>query len=405
MRGTDTQGDALAVWLLALGQTIGFACLYYIFPAMLVTWEAALGWPKATLALGPTLAIVLSALLAPLAGRLVDAGWGAELLAGGPLVGAAGLVALSQITSPAAFVAVWALIGLAHAASLYEVCFAFLTRRLGSGARPAIIRVTLLGGLASTLAFPAGAILGAALGWRGATLAFALALVLLAAPAHYIAGRRLRRGQPPRRAPSAESRATDRASLHMALRRPGFWLLAALFALLWLNHGVLVAYFIPLFTERGASPAMAVAAAACVGPAQVVGRLLLMLNESRVSSRSAAHFATGAMVFAGAALLLAGAAPGLIFVFAVLQGAAIGLSSILRPVLIAEVLGRGAFGTIAGAIAIAPLMATAAAPYLGAQFLAGLGETGLMLATLTMAALALAAALALRLAARDGMAG
>lgn len=381
--------DAVAIWLLAIGQTLGFAALLYIFAALVVTWEQATGWSKAQLALGPTLSILVSATLAPIMGRLVDRGFGAELLAGGVLFGAGALVVLAQVQSVTQFVAVWALIGIAHAACLYEVCFAFLTRRLGAGARAAILRVTLLGGFASTIAFPAGAFLAEALGWRGAVLAFAATLALVAAPANFVAGRRLRRGlRAGHRADPAGEGEAD-AALRRALRRPAFWTLAAAFALIAGNHVMLVSYFIPLSLDRGASQSMAVLAASCVGVAQVAGRLLLTLGEARMGTARASRVMLGALVAAGIAMWLAGVAPALIFAFAALQGAANGLMSILKPVLTAETLGHAGFGAIAGAMATGSLLGIAAGPFAGALLL----ETGGALALIGAAfAMALAAA-------------
>ncbi len=381
--------DAVAIWLLAIGQTLGFAALLYIFAALVVTWEQATGWSKAQLALGPTLSILVSATLAPIMGRLVDRGFGAELLAGGVLFGAGALVVLAQVQSVKQFVAVWALIGIAHAACLYEVCFAFLTRRLGAGARAAILRVTLLGGFASTIAFPAGAFLAEALGWRGAVLAFAAALALVAAPANFVAGRRLRRGLRAGHRADPAGQAEADAALRRALRRPAFWTLAAAFALIAGNHVMLVSYFIPLSLDRGASQSMAVLAASCVGVAQVAGRLLLTLGEARMGTARASRVMLGALVAAGIAMWLAGVAPALIFAFAALQGAANGLMSILKPVLTAETLGHAGFGAIAGAMATGSLLGIAAGPFAGALLL----ETGGALALIGAAfAMALAAA-------------
>ncbi|MFN7267854.1 MAG: hypothetical protein ACK5UA_02490, partial [Cereibacter sp.] len=39
-----------AVWLLAVGQTLGYACFFYIFAAMAVSRQEALGGVAATLA-------------------------------------------------------------------------------------------------------------------------------------------------------------------------------------------------------------------------------------------------------------------------------------------------------------------------------------------------------------------
>jgi hypothetical protein len=62
------------------------------------------------------------------------------------------------------------------------------------------------------------------------------------------------------------------------------------------------------------------------------------------------------------------------------QGAGMGLMSILRPLLIADILGRSGFGSISGAVAVSPILASAAAPALGALLLA-IGGTGLVYAS------------------------
>jgi MFS family permease len=59
----------------------------------------------------------------------------------------------------------------------------------------------------------------------------------------------------------------------------------------------------------------------------------------------------------------------LVFVVAVVQGAGVGLLSILRPVLVADILGRRGFGAVSGAAAVAPILASAAAPSVGAALL------------------------------------
>ena len=48
---------------LAIGQTLVWAGLYYVFPALLVRWEESLGWSRADLTAAITLAIFVSALV------------------------------------------------------------------------------------------------------------------------------------------------------------------------------------------------------------------------------------------------------------------------------------------------------------------------------------------------------
>jgi len=155
-----------------------------------------------------------------------------------------------------------------------------------------------------------------------------------------------------------------------ALRKPAFWIIAVAFMAIYLNHGLLITYALVLFADRGAAPGLAALAAAAIGPSQVAGRLILLAAGARVTTAQATLVSCGAMVLAAGLLWLAGVAPLLIFGFAVVQGAGIGLTSILRPVLIAETLGRSGFGAISGAAAVAPILASAGAPSIGAGLLA-----------------------------------
>ena len=356
--------QSLAVWLLALGQTMTYAGVYYAFPALLPDLQAQTGWSVAELAFGPTLGFLVMAVLTPFTGRWVDRGFGGEMLTYAPIAAALGVAGLGFAPAPWVWWAIWAGIGFAQACCLYETCFAFLTRRLGGGARLAITRVTLVAGFAGTLAFPLGDWLGRVLGGQGALVAFA-GLVLLAVPVNGWAVRVLRRMD---RAGSARP-APEPGALHTALRQPAFWAISGIFGLIWLNHGILLTYVLMLFEDRGASAGMATLAAASIGPSQVLGRFVLLMYEARIGNARATLWSLGAVVVAGAVLIVAGLVPALIFVFAALQGAGAGLLSVLRPMLVADILGRRGFGAISGAIAVAPILASAAAPSVGAGLL------------------------------------
>ena len=366
-------GERSAVWLLGIGQTLTYAGVYYAFPALLPDLEAATGWSKGQLAAGPTLAFLVMAVLTPFTGRLVDRGWGGEMLVWLPVFAALGVAVLSVVQTPWQWLAVWFVIGITQAGMLYESCFSFLTRRLGDGARSAITRVTLIAGFSGTITFPLGHVLGLWFGGQGALMAFAVIILMGAVPVNYLGVQALRRME---RA-GALRPAPEPGALRAALVRGEFWVIAAMFGLIWLNHGILLTYVLELFQDRGASLAAATLAASCFGPAQVLGRLVLMFYEARISNSVATTVSLALVVVAGLVLLAAGLAPGLVFVMAVVQGAGVGLLSILRPVLVADVLGRRGFGEVSGAAAVAPILASAAAPLIGAVLL-GWGGPGLV---------------------------
>ena len=371
------------VWALAIGQTLTYAGVYYAFPAILPDLLAETGWTAAQLAAGPTLGFLVMAALTPFTGRWVDRGWGGEMLTYMPILAALGVAALGWAPTVGWWLAIWAVLGVAQATCLYETCFAFLTRRLGEDARLAITRVTLVAGFSGTLTFPLGDLLARQFGGQGALVGFAVLMVVGVLPVNIWAVRRLRameRAEAPRRSPP------EPGALHDALRRPAFWAISAIFGLVWLNHGVLLTFILMLFQDRGASAGMATLAAACIGPSQVAGRAVLLAFASRISNAQASLWSLASVLLAGGILWVAGWLPALIFVFAMLQGAGAGLLSNLRPMLVADHLGRRGFGTISGAVAVTPILASAATPSFGAALL-GAGGPGLIYgACLSMAA-------------------
>jgi MFS family permease len=370
----------LGVWLLALGQTLGYACLFYSFAALILSLEADLGWDKRVFALGPMLAIGVSAMLAPILGRQVDDGRGQVLLLGGAVLGGVALLALSQVWAVWQYLALWGVIGVAQSACLYEVAFAYLVRRYGAEARARIIRVTLVAGLASTLAFPAGAGLAEAFGWRVAVMVAGAVMLLLAAPLHWVACRMIRAET------ALEVEETSgKGFAAAALRRPVFWGLAGLFGLVGLNHWILISFLVPLLVEMGVAHGWAVLAASLVGPAQTLGRFVLMQFEARVGTGRVLAITVGMMLAASGALAGVGASWLLIFGFAALQGGAMGIMTILRPALVAETLGRAQFGAISGMLSISSLGASAVAPLIAASLFESAGPAGMIGASFAMA--------------------
>lgn len=375
------------VLMMGAAQAVIWAALFYIFPIMLLRWEVGLGWARAEVALAFTLALACAAVASPTAGRIVDRGGARVMFPAAALGGAACLFALSLVEGKPAFFALWALIGLASAFCLYEPCFAFLTRVKGADAKGAITAVTLIAGFASTICFPLADWLAEGWGWRAALRVFALGAALIAAPLFWAATTRLEVDA----APSPAARAEDAAAARRAMGRPVFWLIAASMPLMALIHGMFVSHILPLLQDRGADAAAAVLAASLIGPSQVAARILMTMLAGRARAVALAAFCFLGMAVAAGVLIAFGAAGAGMFVFVGLMGASAGVISIARPLLTAELLGRGGFGAISGALATPYIAMSAAAPF-AAALLWGAGGYGLMLAAALAAALAGAAA-------------
>ncbi len=392
---------------LAVAQTLLWAGAFYLFPALLGSWEQEFGWSKHELAGAFTIALLLSAVVSPIVGRAIDRGLSLIVFPTAALLTACFLAALATVETLWQFYALWAMLGIFMGAALYEPCFAILTRHMGTRARQAITLVTLLAGFAGTIAFPTAHALVGDLGWRGVCVAFACLIALVAVPLNFYAVTQAESVNPAPPEPPAVNTGKRLADAF----RPVLWLLGLAFAAIAFNHGALISHLLTILSARGVHADMAVLAAAMIGPMQVTGRLAMMAAEQHMKVVSVALCAFCALALGAAALygvgggtgVSAGAGAGgatpeanpglplLLVAFVVFQGAGFGVLSILRPILIAELLGRRRFGTIAGFLAVPFLAAFALAPSVAGWIWASGGYDGVIMAAGTAAVVGVAA--------------
>ncbi len=103
-----------------------------------------------------------------------------------------------------------------------------------------------------------------------------------------------------------------------------------------------------------------------IGPMQVAGRLAMMAAERHVSNLGIATVCYVALGIAALSLLGTSTIPALLVAFVLFQGAGYGVTSIVRPVITAEFLGRTNFGVISGLLALPFITATAVSPTIAA---------------------------------------
>ncbi len=374
------------VTALAMGQLLSWAALYYAFSSFVLPMKDSLGWAAADIMGAFTLGLATWGAASYAAGAAIDRGHGRALMGGGAALAGLGFLGWSQVHSLWGLYAVWALLGAAMAMTLYEPAFSAVTRRFPSRYGSAITGLTLVGGLASTLSFPAVAWLISAWGWRGALACIGAVLLAGVAPLNAWA---LRGDDPPLHVAALDG-GRD-ATLSQALRQRAFWLLAAAFML----HAVVTATFwshvMPAFASKGTPQADALLVLMWIGPAQVLGRLAFLGGGRHLSAR-----VLGLLVFAclPLALLLFALTDrlALLLLFALMFGAANGLLTIVRGHMVPLYFGRAHVGRISGAMSVLTLMPRAAGPLLGAWALMALpGYRELMLGLSALTALALLA--------------
>ena len=385
-REVAAHGYRTTIASLALGQVLSWAALYYAFSSFVLPMMRELGWSKATLMGAFTLGLATWGAATYAVGAAIDRGLGRRVMTGGALLAGLGFIGWSQVTSPWALYVVWVLLGATMAMTLYEPAFNVLTKAYPTRYRDGITALTLVGGFASTLSFPACAALIAALGWRAALAVIGGVLILVVAPLH---GWVLR--GPALVAAPVQMDAVADATLQEALRHRTFWLLTLTFTLYAFVSAALWAHVMPAFEAKGLDEAQALAVLVWIGPAQVAGRLLYAWAGRSVPLRL---LGMGVLLCMPASLVLFALSTQVwvLLVFAGLFGMANGLVTLVRGGLVPEYFGRTHIGRIGGAMSAVGLLSRAAAPLLTAWLL--LAVTGYREVILALAGIGVAAALA-----------
>ncbi|MBT9513109.1 MAG: MFS transporter [Acidovorax sp.] len=369
---------------LGTAQTLAWASSYYL-PAMLAMPMARdLGVATPTVFAAFSVALIVSALLGPFAGRAIDRHGGRPVLVGTNLLFAASLAGMALAQGPVGLFAAWVLMGVAMGSGLYEAAFATLVRLYGQGARSAITGITLIAGFASTVGWPLSAWMEVHWGWRGACAGWAALHLLVGVPLNGWLPRIAPDENAPATAAGAPSASTATTATpgspapDHALRTTV--LLSFVFAVTWFTSTAMAAHLPRLLQASGTSLQAAVALAALVGPAQVAARLLEFGFLRRLHPLLSAQMAAAAHPV-GAALLMVVGGPAAA-AFTVLHGAGNGILTIAKGTLPLVLFGPAGYGARQGLMMVPARVAQAFAPVLFGMLLDGVGAAALWATTL-----------------------
>lgn len=376
--------------VIALGsaQTLAWGSTYYLPAILAVPMARELGVSIGVVFGAFSAALVVAAVVGPLAGRRIDLFGGRDVLTVSSLVFAAGLAMLGAAQGVAMLFAAWLIIGVGMAMGLYEAAFSTLAGIYGRTARSAITGITLIAGLASTICWPISAYLEAEVGWRIACFVWAAAHIAIGLPLNRFL---VPLGTQP--IPSSTNEAARGAPDGPAGPQDHVMpLLALVFAVTWFTSTAMAAHLPRLLQEAGASAAVAVATAALVGPAQVAGRLLEFGVLRRFHPLLSARLAAIAHPL-GALAVMGFGAPAAVF-FAVLHGVGNGILTIAKGTLPLAIFGSSGYGLRQGILMVPARVGQAGAPFLFALLMERFGASALLLST-ALGLVGLAALLAL----------
>ena len=383
---------ARAVVALGLAQLVAWGVSHYLIGVFGPRIVADLGWSRAVVYGGFSLALGVMGLASPVAGRLIDRHGGRRVMPLGSCAIAAGCLGLAAMEHVAVYAAAWVGIGIGMRLTLYDAAFASLARIGGSAARRAMSQITLFGGLASTTFWPLGEWLATQFGWRRALLAYA-GFALCTVP--------LLRQLPaaPSPQPLATGGAAPASTASAALPAAHARAAGALYAVFVASTSFLVtgitSHLVALLGELGLAAATAVAVAALFGLGQLGARVWIAAHAHAMHPLRLNRLAAFGPPLAFAVAVAGAGHAAWAALFALAYGAANGIMTITRGTMPLALFDPAGYGARVGRLLAPAFFCAAAAPYAYALVVDRWGARGALGVSIAVALGALLAALRL----------
>lgn len=356
-----------AITALGIAQITAWGTTYYCLGVLAASITAETGWSRSLVFSGFTIALLSIGVVSVWGGRLIDRHGARPIMSLGTVLVTLGLFALSMVRSEAAYLCVWAFLGIGMRLVLYDAAFAALVQVAPSRGRMAISYLTLFGAFASTVFWPIGHYLNDALGWRQTLVAFAVIHLLVCLPLNWF-GLWWREVQSSSATQAEKARAAlDGPPLKGRARSMAIALFAMVMSLNGFIFGVVSMHLVPLLEAAGLTAAVAVWVASLKGFAQFSGRVVEILFGAKLRAITVGRIAVGVLPVSFVVLLLAGGNVLAILVFTLVMGAAQGVITIVRGAVPLALFGREGYGAVLGLIATPVVVVNATAPTLFAM--------------------------------------
>ena len=351
----------LAVCALGIAQITAWGTSYYCLGVLADPIAADTGWSRGFVYFGYTVSLLAMGAVSPWAGRAMDRLSARAVMAAGTVLVSAGLYALSRATSEAAYLAVWALLGVGMRLCLYDAAFAALVQVVPTRGRLAISYLTLFGAFASTVFWVLGHYLNEAGGWRQTLELFAVINLAICLPLNWI-GLAWREPAAQAVAEATAGPARDGALLEGKRRTVALALFALVMSLNGFVFSVVAVQLVPLLEAAGLAAAAAVWVASMKGFAQFGGRVVEIVFARNLHAMTVARIAIGVLPAAFALPLVSGGNIALIVAFTLLMGASQGVITIVRGAVPLALFGPAGYGAVLGLLATPVLIVNAASP-------------------------------------------
>jgi MFS family permease len=348
---------------LGIGQICSWGAFYYAFPMIALAMQHDLGWSKSDLYGALTIGLLVSAGLSFPVGVAIDRGYGRLVMACASVGTAALMVGWSFAHTLPVFYLLAGGIGALQSAILYEPAFAVLARRVGPlKSRVGITHITLWGGFASTIFIPIEQYLLDGWGWRASLWVLALVNICCAAGYLYFVRPQLDVIHASHAGTRAANKARDKTIVRDALHGPVFWLLLIALTIYAAMMSTFTFHMYPLLQEREIGTTEVVQIIAVIGPAQVLGRMLVSRFAASLSMRMLGAILVGIFPFVFCLLLPDSTSFWLLAGTFAVYGLTNGVFTIVRSQVVPEMLSQHAYGALNGLLTIPVTIARAIGP-------------------------------------------
>ena len=340
-------------WLVAVGSSIGLATgfgpifinNFGLFQKPII---AEMGWSRAEVALGFSLATLVAAILVPFTGGWLDRKGVRPIVLAGVFLLAAALVAFSFAHSYAAYLGAAVIMGLVGATTSYPTYISILPRRFTKRLGLALSIATSGVGYGSIIMTLYITALIASFGWRRALLILAATVLPLGLLNLAIFLRDADKADVEGAALVAAEDTAPSLPFDQIVRRVDFWALTFAFgAVVMVTIGINF-QFAALLTDRGGTPQLV---------AEVLSVSFFSVLFARVSAGAVMDYVpprlVGMILFGaqaiGAFILASGVHSGaMLFTAAILGGLTNGGEGSLMPYMLSRKFGKRAYGRVYG---------------------------------------------------------
>ncbi len=360
-------------------QVIGWGTTFSALPIFGTPIAQDLGLAREWVFGGITVMLLVSALVAPRVGKLVDRLGARRVMVAGSMIAAVAMIGQSLAVNLASYMFGWVIVGIATPMMLGNSAMPGLVQVVGPNARQAITSLMLISGLTSTIFLPLNAGLLGLVGWSNAYLVFAGLHLLVCAPLHWLvlkpgSGREpapVQVGDPaPKPLPPPEG------VLAPEHRRRVFILLAIWMCTEGLITWGLYLQVIDIFLASGLTMTEAIGVWAIVGPCQALARFGELLSGGRHSILTTTLMASLFVSLSFLAILPFGVSLYTAVAFGICMGLGHGLFAVARNTLPLALFGSKDFGLYMGLLTVPQNIGNAVAPIIFAAVIARLSPAG-----------------------------